>query len=351
MSERVRLGCWAAFWGDTSAAVDQILDGADDRLPRLGLPVRDHDGAAGAGPRQGSQRRLRPDALRVLTAATGRDPRARDQDRHQRRRAEPSGLRARASPRLPRRRASRCGSPRSRATTCWASCRRLRAGSAADMFTGEPLPPRPADDQRVSGRASDRRRARQRAPTSSSPAARSTRPSCSGRCCTSSAGATRTTTCCRPGTLAGHIVECGPQCTGGNFTDWDTVPGWDNMGFPVDRVPRRRHRDRLQAGRTPAAWSRRRTIGEQIVYEIGDPGAYVMPDVICDWRNVKLEQVGPNRVRASGARGSPPAGDLQGHRHPRRRLPGDDQRDVRRVRRRRQGPPRRRGAGHAAPSG
>jgi hypothetical protein len=48
------------------------------------------------------------------------------------------------------------------------------------------------------------------------------------------------------------------------------------------------------------------TIGEQIVYEIGDPGAYVMPDVVCDWRNIQLEQVGPNQVRASGARGSKP---------------------------------------------
>jgi hypothetical protein len=109
------------------------------------------------------------------------------------------------------------------------------------------------------------------------------------------------------GTLAGHVVECGPQCTGGNFTDWDTVPGWDDMGFPVaECFPDGTAiitKPKGSGGLVSVA-----TVSEQIIYEISDPGAYIMPDVVCDWREIAVEQVGPDRVRVSGARGSrPPA--------------------------------------------
>ena len=76
------------------------------------------------------------------------------------------------------------------------------------------------------------------------------------------------------------------------------------------------------------------TVGEQILYEIGDPGAYVMPDVVCDWREVKLEQVGPTGSASSGAKGAAADRHLQGDRHPPGRLPRDDDGDVRRHTRR-----------------
>jgi len=112
------------------------------------------------------------------------------------------------------------------------------------------------------------------------------------------------------GSLAGHVIECGTQCTGGVFTDWRQVPGWDDMGFPIALCAADGSFEIVKPEGTgglitPAS------IAEQVVYEVGDPGAYILPDVTCDWRDVRIKATGENRVRVSGARGRAPTGSLK----------------------------------------
>lgn len=106
------------------------------------------------------------------------------------------------------------------------------------------------------------------------------------------------------GTIAGHIIECGAQCTGGNFSRWWEVPDLWNAGYPIIE------------GREDGTFTVTKhegtggmvtvdTVSEQLLYEMGNPKDYITPDVIADFTSIQLRQDGKDRVAVSGIKGSP----------------------------------------------
>jgi hypothetical protein len=108
------------------------------------------------------------------------------------------------------------------------------------------------------------------------------------------------------GTIAGHIVECGAQCTGGNCqVDWQNIPDMANIGYPIIEADPdgtfviTKHKN--TGGRITTD-----VLKEQLLYELGDPAEYITPDCVADFTSIHLTSAGTDRVRVSGIRGGPP---------------------------------------------
>ena len=108
------------------------------------------------------------------------------------------------------------------------------------------------------------------------------------------------------GSLAGHIVECGAQATGGLFTDWHLVPDWANIGYPIVDVSPDGSFELSKPDNTGGLINTA-VATEQLLYEIHDPANYALPDVVCDFTTVQIENSGENRVTIRGATGKAPS--------------------------------------------
>ncbi|XP_020849641.1 uncharacterized protein LOC110213619 isoform X1 [Phascolarctos cinereus] len=111
------------------------------------------------------------------------------------------------------------------------------------------------------------------------------------------------------GSLAGHLIECGAQCTGGIYTDWHMVPDWHNIGFPIVECS---PDGQFVLSKPPATGGLVSfgTVAEQLVYEIGNPQVYLLPDVTCDFSQVTITEIPGiegGAVQVHGAKGVAPS--------------------------------------------
>src|SRR5690349_4092364 len=113
------------------------------------------------------------------------------------------------------------------------------------------------------------------------------------------------------GIIAGHIIECGAQCSGGNcLYDWKTIPDLANVGYPIVEGSAD---GTFVIAKHPNTGGRIsvQSVSEQLVYEMGDPHSYITPDVVADFTTIHLEQVGEDRVRVFGIKGRPATDKLK----------------------------------------
>ena len=106
------------------------------------------------------------------------------------------------------------------------------------------------------------------------------------------------------GTIAGHIVECGAQCTGGNFVHWREIPDMARIGYPIiEAAPDGSFVVTKHDGTGGRVTTE--TVKSQLVYEMSNPASYITPDCVADFTSIQLEQIGENRVQVSGIKGKP----------------------------------------------
>ena len=107
------------------------------------------------------------------------------------------------------------------------------------------------------------------------------------------------------GTLAGHLIECGAQGSGGLYTDYDAVPGWEDIGYPIVKV-RESGDFTLTKPKGTGGLVTPHTATEQLLYEIGNPAAYIVPDVVCDFTQTTITQVDKHTVLVRNTKGRAP---------------------------------------------
>jgi len=301
MTERtVRIGCASGFWGDTPEAIGQLVTKGDidylvfDYLAEItmSLVARARAKSPGAGYAPDFVQALAPflpeirrKGIKVVANAGGVNPRGCREALA--RAAEAAGVRISIGAVL--------------GDDLMDQAEKMRAAGITEMFSGAPFPDRLMSTNAYLGAR----------PIAAALAAGADIV-VTGRCVDSAVAlgplmhefgwGDEDWDRLSQGSLAGHLIECGPQGTGGNFTDWKEVPGWDDMGMPIVEVAQD---GRFIMTKTPDTGGLvvPASVGEQMLYEIGDPQRYILPDVICDWSQVTLDQVGPDQVLVRGARG------------------------------------------------
>jgi hypothetical protein len=299
----VRIGGASAFWGDSAVSVPQLVRGGEldylsfDYLAELTMSLlsraRAKDPAAGwatdfvDAALADTLGEIASRRIRIVSNAGGMNPRAcaAALARH----AAEAGVRLRIAI--------------VEGDDVLARVEALRASGARDMFSGAPLPAKLMSANAYLG---------------AFPIARALERGAdvviTGRCVDSALplGALIAEFGWKPsdwdllaaGSLVGHILECGAQGSGGLHTDWERVERWDEIGYPIAECTADGSFVVTKAPGT-GGLVERAVVAEQMLYEIGDPGAYVLPDVVCDFTSVTMADDGPDRVRVRGARGRP----------------------------------------------